>query len=55
MSADPQGDQAPVEELGDDELDEVAGGGLPGGDGNIYPNVGGNGGNGGNGGAGVTF
>ena len=49
MSADPENDQAPVEDLGDDELDEVAGGGLLAPDDNIYPNVGGNGGNGGNG------
>jgi len=52
MSADPQDDQAPVEELGDDELDEVAGGACLTGDADGYPSVGGNGGNGGNGGSG---
>ena len=44
MSADPRNDQAPVDELGDEELDEVSGGNG----GNLF----GNGGNGGNGGAG---
>ena len=52
MSADPHDDQAPVDDLGDDELDEVAGGALLGGDANGYPSNGGNGGNGGRGGVG---
>ena len=32
MSADPQDDQAPVDDLGDEELDEVAGGSGGNGD-----------------------